>query len=116
MARIITKGLLGIEDFNLGTSTFTRATSTGSTVTLHQVNASLLGSGFPINASSPVAPAGAINGSNTVFTLPTTPGTVVMVFRNGILQQGGGIDFTLSGITITFVSAPLGGDTLLVVY
>ena len=118
MARIITKGLLGLEDIATGTSTFTRATSTGGTQVLHQVNATNLGTGFPVNLSSPIAPIGTVNGVNATFTIPTTPGSVVMVFRNGVLQKGGGFDYTLSGTTITFATAsiPLTGDTLLLVY
>lgn len=116
MARIITKGLLGLEDVNIGTSTFTRATSVGGTQVLHQINSTNLGSGFPVNLSSPLAPTGTVNGSNTAFTLPTTPGSVVMVFRNGLLQKGGGVDYTLSGTNLTFTVAPLTGDLLLVVY
>lgn len=116
MARIITKGLIAIEDLAIGTSTFTRATSTGGTQTLTQINSSNLGSGFPVNLSSPLAPTGTIDSSNTVFTLPSTPSTVVLVYLNGLLQKGGGSDYTLSGTTITFVVAPLTNDTLLVVY
>jgi len=116
VARIITKGLLGLEDVAIGTSTFTRATSTGGTQTLHQVNSSNLGSGFPINLGSPIVPTGTINGVNKVFTLPTTPGNVALFFLNGLLQQGGGVDYTLSGTTATWVVAPLTGDTLLAVY
>lgn len=114
MARIITKGLIGLEDVSIGTSTFTRATSTGGTQVLHQINSTNLGTGFPINGS--VAPTGSINGANAVFTLPTTPGPLVLIFRNGILQQGGGADYTLSGSTVTFVAAPITGDTILAVY
>jgi hypothetical protein len=116
MARIITKGLIGLEDVSIGTSTFTRATSTGGTQVLHQLNSTNLGSGFPLNLSSPVAPTGTINGVNVTFTLPTTPNTICMIFRNGLLQQGGGVDYTLAVATITFVLAPLAGDTLLAVY
>jgi hypothetical protein len=116
MARIITKGLIGVEDINFGTSTFTRATSVGGTQILHQVNSSNLGSGFPLNTSSPITPTGAVNGINTIFTLPTTPGPVVLVYRNGLLQKGGGVDYTLAATTITFVSAPLTGDLILAVY
>lgn len=116
MARIITKGLIGLQDISIGTSTFTRATSTGGTQVMTQVNSSNLGSGFPINASSPLAPTGSINSSNTIFTLPTTPGPIVLVFRNGVLQQGGGVDYTLAGSTVTFVAAPITGDSVLAVY
>src|SRR5713101_766058 len=37
MAKTILKGLIGQEDLALGTSTFTRSTSTGGTITLHQI-------------------------------------------------------------------------------
>ena len=117
MARIITKGLIGIEDIAIGTSTFTRATSTGGTQILHQVNSSNLTAGFPLNLGSPIVPTGSINGVNRVFTLPTTPGSVVLVFRNGLLQSlGASNDYTISGATITFNVAPLTGDTILSVY
>ena len=38
MARIITKALIGQQDLSLGTSTFTRATSTGGTQVLNQIS------------------------------------------------------------------------------
>jgi len=116
MARIITKGLIGLQDINIGSSTFTRATSVGGTQVLNQVNSSNLGSGFPLNLSSPITPTGTINGVNKVFTLPTTPGAVVLVFLNGLLQQGGGVDYTLAGTSITFVVAPITGDSVRSVY
>lgn len=116
MARIITKGLIGIQDLALGTSTFTRATSTGGTQTLSQINSTNLGSGFPGNLSSPITPTGLVNGVNAIYTLPTVPGLIVLIFRNGLLQKGGGVDYTLSGTTITFIVAPLSGDSLLAVY
>lgn len=65
-----------------------------------------------------VVPSGTVNGSNTVFTLPSTPisGTE-MVFLNGILQNAGsGNDYTISGSTITFAQAPKTGDVILVTY
>jgi len=64
------------------------------------------------------APAGTINGSNTVFTLANTPvaGTE-QVYLNGVRQRrGAGLDYTISGNTITFVSAPQPGDSILVDY
>lgn len=63
-------------------------------------------------------PTGSINGANTAFTTANTPraGTV-RVFQNGIrLLVGGGNDYTVSGSTITFVTAPLTGDNVLVDY
>lgn len=63
-------------------------------------------------------PSGTVNGSTTAFTLANTPiaGTE-MVFLNGVLQDAGaGNDYTISGTTITMLSAPLTGDKLRVTY
>jgi hypothetical protein len=51
-------------------------------------------------------PQGAVNGTNAVFTLTNAPNPAasLSLFRNGVLQQGG-IDFSLSGSTITFMTA-----------
>lgn len=64
------------------------------------------------------APSGAINGSNTSFTLANTPisGTE-QVFLNGILQEpGAGNDYTISGSSITYLTAPATGDRIRVTY
>lgn len=62
-------------------------------------------------------PSGTINGSTTAFTLANTPlsGTE-MVFLNGVLQDSGGNDYSISGTTITFVTAPATGDKIRVSY
>jgi hypothetical protein len=59
-------------------------------------------------------PGGTINGSNTSFTLAHTPtNTSLALYKNGQLQlPGGGADYTLSGSTITYNTAPLTGDLL----
>jgi hypothetical protein len=61
-------------------------------------------------------PAGVVDGANMVFTLSAAPDPAASLhlYRNGLLQKPG-LDFTLSGSTLTFVAgaAPLGGDTLL---
>jgi hypothetical protein len=46
MAKIITKGLIGLQDLNATTSTFTRATSTGGTQTLQGIPL-FIGTGSP---------------------------------------------------------------------
>lgn len=63
-------------------------------------------------------PSGSINGSNVTFTLANTPtaGTE-HVYLNGVLQESGsGNDYTISGATITYLSAPLTGDKIRVTY
>ena len=56
------------------------------------------------------------NDSNVTFTLAQTPlSNSVQVFLNGLIQEeGSGKDFTIDGVTITFVIAPNTGDILLV--
>lgn len=63
-------------------------------------------------------PSGSINGSNTTFTLANTPtvGTE-QVDLNGLQQdQGAGNDYTISGATITALTAPLTGEKIRVTY
>jgi hypothetical protein len=63
-------------------------------------------------------PSGAINGSNTAFTIANAfvSGKLV-VYLNGLRQEvGAGNDYTVSGTTITFLSAPLTGDKVHVDY
>src|SRR5215472_96282 len=63
-------------------------------------------------------PTGSVNGVNTSFTLANTPiaGTE-QVFLNGLLQEpGAGNDYTISGATITYLTAPLTNDRLRVSY
>jgi hypothetical protein len=61
------------------------------------------------------APSGTINSSNTSFTLSPTPANSANVscFLNGIQQQqGAGDDYTISGATITYLTAPPTGSKL----
>ena len=64
-------------------------------------------------------PIGAINSSNAFFTLAGTPSPAasLALFRNGVLQKQG-LDYTLSGGTVTFVTAsrPETGDLLVANY
>lgn len=61
-------------------------------------------------------PSGTINGSNTAFTIANTPiaGTV-QVYFNGLRMKATS-DYTISGTTITFGTAPVSGDTLITDY
>ena len=58
------------------------------------------------------------NDSQTQFTLASTPvANSVQVYLNGLLQEdGSGKDYTISGTTITFTTAPATGDILIVHY
>lgn len=63
-------------------------------------------------------PTGTINGSNTAFTLSQTPfdaNDSVQVFLDGI-KRDRVTEWTISGTTITFVSAPVLGQTIRVNY
>jgi len=78
---------------------------------------SVIGAGTHIGET----PSGTINGVNATFTLTNSPSptTNLKLFINGINQRPGAAeDFTLSGATITFVSAsiPETGDTIIAFY
>ncbi|HEX7295269.1 MAG TPA: hypothetical protein VF251_05915 [Pyrinomonadaceae bacterium] len=62
-------------------------------------------------------PSGSVNGSNDTFTLANTPASgKEEVFLNGLLQEPGGEDYTITTNSIVFVSAPLTGDRIRVNY
>lgn len=63
-------------------------------------------------------PSGTINGSNVTFTLAHTPAPAasLQLYLNGAMQTAGGVDYSLSGATITFVSAPLTSSVLRAFY
>lgn len=57
-----------------------------------------------------VQPTGAINGTNTAFTLPVTPSGDIIVLINGLQVAESG--YTVSGTTLTMSFAPQTGDRL----
>ncbi len=63
------------------------------------------------------APSGAVDGSNVTFTLSQSPLPIasLFLFQNGLFQTNG-VDYTVSGTTVTFMSAPLTGATLTALY
>ena len=62
---------------------------------------------------------GVVDGTNNTFTLsgPPSPVSSLALFRNGIMQKPG-VDYTLTGSTVAFVTAsiPQSGDTVLASY
>lgn len=62
-------------------------------------------------------PSGTVNGSNTAFTISTAPREVdaVQVFIDGIRQRKT-TDYSISGTTITFVTAPVTDQYVYVEY
>ena len=62
-------------------------------------------------------PSGAVNGSNVTFTLSATPvanASVIMVL-DGVTQTNG-TDYTVSGTTVTFTTAPATGTEVIAIY
>lgn len=92
----------------------TNGTSAGSWDTGANSSSGLTTSNFVVRET----PSGSINGSNTTFTLANTPTSgTEQVFLNGILQDpGAGNDYTISGATITYLTAPVSGDKLRCTY
>jgi len=70
-------------------------------------------SGSGVTFADTEVPSGTINGANAVFTLANAPSPAASLelFLNGVLQRPAGVDYTLSGLTITYVTAPLTGET-----
>jgi len=112
-----------------GTMRLTGSTGTGTTLMARNaagdVSAVTLGTGVVLSnnvisvALSPKAetPSGLVNGSNITYTLASTPiaNQSVMVFLNGVAQYNG-IDYTVSGTTITFGTAPANGSSIFAYY
>lgn len=59
--------------------------------------------------ADPIGITGTQNGVNVTFTVSDT---VARLYRNGILLSSPG-DYSVTGTTLTFVSAPLADDSLL---
>ena len=66
------------------------------------------------NFADSETPSGTVNGVNTAFTLANTPSpaTSLIFTVNGQVMSPVGVDFTLSGTTITTVTAPPTGSVL----
>jgi hypothetical protein len=90
---------------------FTPGTPIASTW-LNDVNALVYGGSNQISFTPPEVPNGAIDGVNKTYTLTKYPvGGSLMYFVNGVYQTPGGVDYTLSGNTITRVTALIIGDS-----
>lgn len=62
-------------------------------------------------------PSGTINGINNTFSiLNSAIAGSTKLYQNGIRLRSGGIDYTHSGTTLTFVTPPETGDILLIDY
>ena len=83
----------------------------GSNVTIVKNNAgqSVISSTGGGGGSSWTSGSFTPNGVTTVFTLPTIPTSILFLFDNGQLQLTP-TDYSLTGATVTFTSAPLSTD------
>lgn len=120
---VITKGLIGVEDLNIGNGTFNRTTSTGGTATLTKINLASLGLGagsgiissFVVISSTPVTAAvGSLQlvnatGGNRVVNLPLAAtalsGSVISVKKtdssaNTVTVQAAGGDGIDDGTSV----------------
>lgn len=58
--------------------------------------------------------SGTVNGSNTAFTLANTPvaGSEELKIEGHLLKPGAGNDYTISGASVTMLTAPLTGEVI----
>ena len=84
-------------------------------VTFQQINAAGL---IASNFVDKEAPSGAYNGSNTTYSLANTPvsGSEHVYLNGGLQESGAGNDYTVTGATITMLTAPLASDKIRISY
>lgn len=112
-------GILSVTAGDWAIITLIAAGSAAGTWDSHLALSSSSGSGFTTsNFVTRETPTGLVNGSNVTYTLANTPTSgTEEVFLNGILQEpGAGNDYTISGGTITYLTAPVSGDKIRVNY
>lgn len=84
------------------------------------ISAATLGTDYlaPSSVVTRETPSGLVNGSNTTYTLANTPtaGTEQLFWNGLLMEPGAGADYTISGATITALSAPVSGDKLRISY
>ena len=87
------------------TLTFDAAPANGRKVVVHHVKSSISGTNTILDSFS-------ANGSTTAFTLTLAPGSEnnTQIFIDGVYQQK--TDYTVSGTTLTFDTAPANGATI----
>lgn len=93
-----------------------RSSDATKTFTLPSSSGTLMSSGSYAQDSGIT---GAVNGVNLTFTLSFTPTSIasVTVFIDGLAQiQATGQDYTISGTTITMVTAPATGQKIYATY
>lgn len=75
------------------------------------------GISVPINIIVREIPSGVIDGVNATFTLANAPvANSEQIYLNGLLQDTRGIDYSISGVIVTFLVPPVSGDRVLVTY
>lgn len=106
---------------SINTVPYTFPSSQGGVGTFLQDNGSGILSWAAGTTNTPFAetPSGTVNSSNVTFTLAHTPAAAlgVIVELDGVVQRNGaGLDFTVSGSTITFAAAPATGSEMFAYY
>jgi len=93
----------------------TSSTSSDSSSTSDDGSSTSSGGGGGFDVFNEV-PEGVVDGDNKVFTLANPPASGSLQLYVAGVRQTEGVDFTLDGATITFVEAPLEGDSILADY
>jgi hypothetical protein len=115
MARIITKGQIGLEDMATGTSTFTRATSTGGTQSLTQIPISIAGGALTLLGNTTLASGVVLNTctlnsctlNTSTLTQPSNGNSVTL-----LNQQTGNATLTGNGADQTVFTYTIPANTI----
>lgn len=114
--RGIGTGSSGVTSLNSLIGALNITAGTGISVTPSGSNIQITNTGTSINFADAEVPSGSMPG--TAFTLANSPSPAasLQLFWNGQLLIAGGVDYTLSGASITTVSTIGAGDTLIAWY
>jgi hypothetical protein len=107
--------VIGSEGSTLANTIWICSTAEGMTVGTTAVTF-VQSSSATINFADEEVPSGSINGSNVTFTLAHAPNPAgsLKLYLNGQRIKAGGTDYSLSGSTITMVTAPGTGESGLI--
>ncbi|MCX6724257.1 MAG: hypothetical protein NT155_03760 [Candidatus Staskawiczbacteria bacterium] len=89
----------------------------GVTITENADGTKIISTGTTTNIVDDETPTGDIDGANQIYTLAHTPITgSLKLYVNGQRMTAGGVDYTLTGNSISMVTAPMTGSILLADY
>lgn len=104
-------------EFNVGIEASVQPDAGTPTLANDLITKGYADANFTSNSEIQEEPTGLVNGANVTYTLSQTPtsNAAVKLYLNGLFQRQG-TDYTISGVTITFTTAPATNSTVDALY